>query len=140
MSARYLLDTNVLSEPLRPAPHAKVVGRLRRYQDELATASIVWHELWFGCQRLPDSAKRQAVEDYLTHVIAPSLPILPYDERAAEWHAVERARLTRAGKTPAFADGQIAAIARTNDLILVTFNRADYADFQDLTFEDWHAS
>ncbi len=137
MSARYLLDTNVLSEPLRPAPQPKVIERLRRRQDELATASIVWHELWFGCQRLPDSAKRQAIEDYLTHVIAPSLPILPYDERAAEWHAAERARLTRAGKTPAFADGQIAAIARTNDLILVTFNRADYAGFQDLTLEDW---
>jgi tRNA(fMet)-specific endonuclease VapC len=138
VNARYLLDTNVLSEPLRPTPHAKVIERLRRHQDELATASVVWHELWFGCQRLPDSAKRKAIEDYLTRVIAPSLPILPYDERAAEWHAVERARLTRAGKTPAFADGQIAAIARMNDLILVTFNRADYADFQDLTFEDWH--
>ena len=138
MNARYLLDTHVLSEPLRPAPHSKVIERLRRHQDDLATASIVWHELWFGCQRLPDSAKRQAIEDYLTHVIALSLPILPYDERAAEWHAAERARLARAGKTPAFADGQIAAIARTNDLILVTFNRADYADFQDLTFEDWH--
>ena len=138
MSARYLLDTNVLSEPLRPTPQLKVIERLRRHQDELATASIVWHELWFGCQRLPDSAKRQAIEDYLAHVIAPTLPILPYDERAAEWHAVERARLTRVGKTPAFADGQIAAIARTNDLILVTFNRADYSDFQDLILEDWH--
>ena len=114
--------------------------RLRRRHDELATAAIVWHELWFGCQRLPDSTRRQAIEEYLTLVIAPSLPILPYDERAAEWHAAERARLTRAGKTPAFADGQIAAIARTNDLILVTFNRADYADFQDLALEDWLAS
>ena len=137
MSVRYLLDTNVLSEPLRPVPHPKVIDRLRRHQDELATASIVWHELWFGCQRLPDSAKRQAIEDYLTHVIAPSLPILPYDERAAEWHAAERARLTQAGQTPSFADGQIAAIARTQELILVTFNRADYAGFQDLTIEDW---
>jgi len=138
MSVRYLLDTNVLSEPLRPAPQPKVIEHLRQHQDELSTASIVWHELWFGCQRLPDSAKRQAIEDYLTRVIATSLPILPYDERAAEWHAAERARLTRAGKTPAFADGQIAAIARTNDLILVTFNRADYDDFQDVTLEDWH--
>ena len=138
MSVRYLLDTNVLSESLRPAPQTKVIERLRRHQDELATASIVWHELWFGCQRLPGSAKRRAIEDYLTQVIAPSLPILPYDERAAEWHAAERARLMRAGKTPAFVDSQIAAIARTNELILVTFNRADYADFQDLTFEDWH--
>jgi tRNA(fMet)-specific endonuclease VapC len=138
MSVRYLLDTNVLSEPLRPAPQPKVIERLRRHQDELATASIVWHELWLCCQRLPDSVKRQAIEDYLTQVIVPSLPILPYDERAAEWHAAERARLTRAGKTPAFADGQIAAIARTNELILVTFHRADYTGFQDLTFEDWH--
>lgn len=137
MTGRYLLDTNVLSEPLRPAPDQKVLDRLRRHHDELATAAVVWHELWFGCRRLPDSDKRRAIEEYLTRVVAPSLAILSYDERAAEWHAVERARLTRAGKTPAFADGQIAAIAATQDLILVSFNRADYTDFRDLTVEDW---
>lgn len=137
MTGRYLLDTNVLSEPLRPAPDQKVLDRLRRHHDELATAAVVWHELWFGCRRLPDSDKRRAIEEYLTRVVAPSLPILSYDEPAAEWHAVERARLTRAGKTPAFADGQIAAIAATQALILVTFNRADYSDFRDLTVEDW---
>jgi len=137
VTGRYLLDTNVLSEPLRPAPDQKVLDRLRRHHDELATAAVVWHELWFGCRRLPDSDKRRAIEEYLTRVVAPSLAILSYDERAAEWHAVERARLTRAGKTPAFADGQIAAIAATQDLILVSFNRADYTDFRDLTVEDW---
>jgi len=137
VTGRYLLDTNVLSEPLRPAPDQKVLDRLRRHHDELATAAVVWHELWFGCRRLPDSDKRRAIEAYLTQVVGPSLPILSYDGRAAAWHAVERARLTRAGKTPAFADGQIAAIAATQDLILVSFNRADYADFRDLTVEDW---
>jgi tRNA(fMet)-specific endonuclease VapC len=137
VTARYLLDTNVLSEPLRPAPDPKVLERLRRHQDELATAAIVWHELWFGCRRLPVSDKREAIENYLNRVIGPSLPILPYDDRAAEWHAVERARLTQAGKTPTFADGQIAAISATQELILVTFNRADYDDFQGLKVEDW---
>ena len=137
MTGRFLLDTNVLSEPMRPAPDRKVLDQLRRHHEELATAAIIWHELWFGCRRLPDSEKRRAIEEYLTRVVAPTISILSYDERAAEWHAVERARLTKAGKTPAFADGQIAAIAATQDLILVTFNRADYAEFRDVTIEDW---
>ena len=137
MTAQYLLDTNVISEPLRPAPHAKILQRLQKHQEQLATASIVWHELLFGCYRLPASAKRTAIENYLFQVIAPSVAILPYDESAAEWHAAERARLAQAGKTPSFADGQIAAIARTNELILVTLNLSDYADFRDLEIEDW---
>ena len=137
MSAKYLLDTNVLSEPLRPAPDPKILERLHTHQDQLATASIVWHELLFGCYRLPVSAKRAAIENYLLQVVAPSVEILPYDESAAEWHAVERARLTHTGKTPSFADSQIAAIAKTNDLILVTLNTPDYSDFQGLDIEDW---
>ena len=137
MSLRYLLDTNILSEPLRPRPNPRILDRLRRNQEELATAAIVWHELLFGCYRLPTSAKRAAVEDYLFQVVAPSIPILPYDEGAADWHAAERARLVSTGKTPSFADGQIAASARVNDLILVTLNTADYAGFQELTIEDW---
>ena len=43
------------------------------------------------------------------------------------------------GRTPSFAEGQIAAVAQTNQLqlVLVTFNTSDYADFADLTVEDW---
>lgn len=137
MSPRYLLDTNILSEPLRPSPNPRIQEHLRRHQEELATAAIVWHELLFGCYCLPPSPKREAVEDYLFRVVAPSIPILPYDERAADWHAAERARLVSAGKTPSFADGQIAASARVNDLILVTLNRIDYDGFRELTIEDW---
>jgi tRNA(fMet)-specific endonuclease VapC len=98
---------------------------------------IVWHELLFGCYRLPASAKRTAIENYLFQVIAPSIVILPYDESAAEWHAAERARLVAVGQTPSFADGQIAAIAKTNELTLVTLNLSDYAGFADLKVEDW---
>ncbi len=134
---RYLLDTNVLSEPLRPEPNDGVLRRLRDLQDEVATASVVWHEMLFGCYRLPPSARRSAIQEYLDEVLWPSIPVLPYDTRAAEWHAAERARLTAAGRTPPFADGQIAAVARTNDLVIVTSNVSDFAHFNDTHVEDW---
>ena len=137
MSAKYLLDTNIVSEPLRLAPNTKVLARLKRHQDELAIASVVWHELWFGCRRLPASAKRLAIERYLDEVVAVSMPVIPYDQAAAEWHAAERARLAQLGKTPPFADGQIGAIAKVNGLILVTLNLKDYAAFTGVTVEDW---
>ncbi|MGH3089432.1 MAG: type II toxin-antitoxin system VapC family toxin [Rubrobacteraceae bacterium] len=137
--AEYLLDTNVLSEPLRPAPDAKVLERLRENRERLATASVSWHEMLFGCERLPESEKRTAIEDYLHRVVAASVEILPYDERAAGWHAAERARLSLEGRTPPFADGQIAAVAHENGLVLVTSNRVDYEGFRDLRVEDWRA-
>jgi tRNA(fMet)-specific endonuclease VapC len=56
------------------------------------------------------------------------------------WFVRERARLTSIGKTPAYADGQIAAIAQVNNLTLVTNNVSDYADFADLKLENWFTS
>lgn len=137
MTLRYLLDTNVISAPLRPQPDVRVLAHLRQHQDVIAIAAVVWHELVYGAARLPPSARRTGIESYLHQVVAPSLSMLPYDERAAEWHAHERARLVQLGRTPPFVDGQIAAIAQTNQLILVTFNSADYADFSGLVVEDW---
>jgi tRNA(fMet)-specific endonuclease VapC len=140
VSLTYLLDTNVVSEPLRPAPNQQVLDRLKRHEDEIALAAVVWHELLFGACRLPPSARRSAIERYLIQVIAPTIPILSYDDQAAKWHATERARLANLGKTPPFADGQIAAIARVNNLTLVTANTADFALFQDIQVKDWSAS
>jgi hypothetical protein len=54
------------------------------------------------------------------------VPILPYDDRAAQWHAEERARLYQ--KTPPFIDGQIAAVAVVNELTLITNNLLDERD------------
>lgn len=134
---RFLLDTNVISEPLRPQPHKGVLARLQQHGSDIAIASVVWHELAYGAARLPASARRTMIERYLHQVVARTIPILPYNEQAALWHARERARLVLLGRTPAFADGQIAAIAQTQQLILVTCNTADYADFSGLALEDW---
>jgi tRNA(fMet)-specific endonuclease VapC len=61
-----------------------------------------------------------------------------YNEDAAKWHACERARLQLIGKTPPFVDGQIAAIACVNNLILVTRNISDFNSFSDLQIQNWH--
>jgi len=137
VTLKYLLDTNVVSEPLRPEPAPGVLRGMRRHEGELAVPSIVWHELRFGCLRLPKSRRRTAIEHYLQDVVLASFPILDYDRAAAEWHAMERTRLAAAGKTPPFIDGQIAAIARVNGLVLVTSNRTDFARFKGLRVTSW---
>ena len=134
---RYLLDTNALSEPLRPQPSAGIMRGLREHDGEIAIPAPVWHELRFGCARLPPSRRREAIERYLDIVVLASFPVLPYDREAADRHALERARLAAAGRTPPFVDGQIAAIACVNDLILVTSNTGDFGGFQGLRVQDW---
>ena len=137
MSLRFLLDTNVLSEPIRPAPNRRLLARLGRNIGNLAIAAPTWHELRFGCDRLPKSRRKEQIEDYLATVVRADFPILPYDEAAAAWHARERARLLAKGRTPSFVDGQIAAIACSNDLVLVTANGPDFSGFEGLRIEDW---
>lgn len=135
-SARYLLDANVLSEPVRPRPVASVIERLERQLDDSATAAPVLHELEFGVARLPTSKRKDALSRYLVEVVG-RLPVLPYDAAAARWHARERARLTKRGRPPAFVDGQIAATAAVHGLVLVTRNVADFAVFEGLEVESW---
>lgn len=134
---QYLLDTNALSEPTKPIPNAGVTERIRANLPLIATAATVWNELLFGYFRLPNSERRTALEIYLFHDLAPKITILPYGRAAAEWHASERARLSLIGRTPPFADGQIAAVAYVNDLVLVTANIADFWNFRGLRVEDW---
>ncbi len=134
---RYLLDTNVVSEPTKPKPRPGVLRKLVEHEDEIAIPVIVWHELRYGLARLPQSRRRAAIASYLDNVVRATMPILDYDELAAELHAAERARLTARGDTPPFADSQIAAIAEANDLTLVTFNDADFRRFDGLRIVVW---
>jgi tRNA(fMet)-specific endonuclease VapC len=137
---KYLLDTNVLSEPLKIQPDAIVMERLQQYQNHIVTATIVLHELYFGCYQLPPSRKEKSIKKYIDEVVVANIPMYSYNEDAAEWHARERARLQSIGQTPPFVDGQIAAIAHVNNLILVTRNITDFYSFSDLQIQCWHSS
>ena len=133
----YLVDTNIVSEIMRPQPHDGVVKQWQQQHSQIMIAAITWHELLTGVYRLPHSKKRSAFEQFLFAHLALTIPILPYDEAAARWHAQERARLMKEGLTPSFADGQIAAIAAINDLTLVTRNLDDFTGFAELKLENW---
>ncbi|MCB9656929.1 MAG: type II toxin-antitoxin system VapC family toxin [Polyangiales bacterium] len=137
MTARFLLDTSIVSSPLSKQPNASVLRKLEEHGHECAIAAPVWHELTFGCARLPLGKRRSAIEAYLEDVVLASLPVLPYDHAAARWHGVERARLERLGKPTPFVDGQIAAVAHVNQLTLVTLNVKDFTRFKGIEVENW---
>ena len=135
----YLLDSNILSEPTRRHPDGEVRSRLQAYRHEICTAAPILHELRYGVARMSDGAGKRQLLRYLEQALLP-LTVLPYDGKAALWHAEERARLTGQGRTPSYVDGQIAAIAKINDLTLVTRNTSDFVHFADLRVENWFAS
>lgn len=96
MSLKYLLDTNILSEPARPIPNANVLHKLDIHKLEVAVSSVVVHELLHGCLRLPESKLRESLWNYI-HESVLNLPVLDYDFKAAQWHAQERSRLSKIG-------------------------------------------
>ena len=65
IGVKYLLDTNVLCEPVKPRPNEKVLKRLERHRREFAWAAPVLHELKYGIERLGKSSRKLALSDYL---------------------------------------------------------------------------
>lgn len=125
---KYLLDTNILS--LIARRNEVVTQHYERHIDACAIPSVVWHELLFGVRRMKAGAiKAQFLAFYETLV----QPVLPYDKAAADYHATERARLKSCPST----DAQIASIAVTQDLVLVTRNVRDFKAFRGVRLEDW---
>ena len=137
MRLRYLLDTSIVSSPVSKIPDPAILNRLDEHGPECAIAAPVWHELTYGCRRLPRGKRRTAIEAYLRDVVRRSFPNLPYDEAAATWHGEERARLEALGKPPPFVDGQIAAVAHVHGLVLVTTNETHFGGFKGLRIENW---
>ena len=137
MKARYLLDTNILSEPVKLNSSPAVMDQLRRHQRESVTAAPVWFELVQCVELMPASHRRDRLAQYLQELNDSDLQVLGYDQSAADWHAREHARLRAAGQTRPFVDGQIASIAATRGLVLVSRNLSDFRIFAGLTVENW---
>ena len=135
----YLLDTNIISEPLAAKPNPSVMEKIRAHGTDLAITSVTWQKLLYGMLLLPAGHRREQIKDYLIDRVGPSLPILGFDAAAARWQAEQRARLRSMGQTPAYPDSQIAAIAAVNQCVLVTRNVADFEAYlkAGLVIENW---
>lgn len=138
---KYLLDTNILSELVRPRPNSNVLARFHQDWRSCLTAAVVEYEIRYGIARNPNPSRRHVLVTAYDRLIGPhGITILPYDTDAARWHAQERARLETLGQPRPLADGQIAAIAVTRGLILVTRNTADFFGYSGLRIENWFSS
>ncbi len=134
---RFLLDTNVVSETMRLSPNRKLLQKLAQHEGHYGISAVTWQELAYGVRRLPEGARKRALQARLLDLPDVLPPILPFTVEAADWLATEMARLEAKGKVITCEDGQIAAIAWTENAALVTVNTKDFAGFRDLRVVDW---
>lgn len=118
-----ILDTNVISEPMKPEPNTKVVEWLNgQHNMALFTTTVNVMELRFGLERLPDGKRKadlwKALEFTLSLLVGSR--ILPFDRSAADEAARIAATTEAAGKKVGVADGQIAAVAKTRGFSVAT--------------------
>jgi predicted nucleic acid-binding protein len=125
-----ILDTNVLSEPMRPSPSATVMAWLSQKPENghFFVTSITVAEILFGAELLPRGKRRDKMLAEAQATFAEDFAgrILPFDEDAARAFPEIAARRRTQGRPIADLDAQIAAIARARDAILATRNTADF--------------
>jgi predicted nucleic acid-binding protein len=124
-----LLDTNVISEPMRASGDSNV----RRWIDAqsietLYLSTITLAELRFGIAVLPEGKRRNLIEASLEQRVLPLFAerILSFDAPASQAYAILRARARASGQAIAPSDGYIAAIAMANDLAVATRDRSPF--------------
>lgn len=123
-----VLDTNVLSEPVRAHPDASVLGWLMSQTEPLALTAVNVGELLTGVELLPDGHRRAALSEAIESLLAVHADnVLPYDERAARRYAELAALRRRKGRPLSVEDGMIAAICLANGAMLATRNVQDFA-------------
>lgn len=118
-----LLDTNVVSEPLRKDPEARVIEWIDAQPIEtLYLSAITIAEMRAGMALLPAGKRRRALEEHLEHQILPLLAdrILPFDMSCTHAYAELIGRCRASGRAIGAADGFIAAIAASNGLAVAT--------------------
>lgn len=126
-----VLDTNVVSEPLKQAPNPAVVDWLNAQAPEtLYLTTVNLAELLAGIELLPAGKRKTALKKALDTQILPLFEgrILTFDVKAATTFAQINAKAQAAGSTLGFADGAIAAMALANGFAVATRNVGDFAN------------
>lgn len=125
-----ILDTNVLSELMRPAPDPGVIAWTdQQSQSALFTTTVTQGELLYGVAILPAGERKRALEDAVRLVLATHFHtrLLSFDHNAAEAYARIAASRRRDGNPVSQFDAMIAAIAASRGAALATRNVKDFA-------------
>lgn len=137
----FLLDTNVVSEAIKPDPDPRVAEFLLYRHDRLWLSVVVLYEMEYGVHLLPRGRRRLAVATLIAGIVANyENRILPVNREAAQRAARPRARARRAARPGQTADALIAGTAAANDLVLATRDTGDFAAFDVEVLNPWTAA
>lgn len=138
---KYLLDTNVISEIVRPAPNPNVIVWLENQKESsLFISTVTFGELTKGVVALTDGKKKERLLHWLRTEVSNRFAgrILSFDDQAAilwgEWNGVD----VRHGRSFPTLDSQIAAIAARFECVLVTCNTKDVSSLPIESLNPWN--
>ena len=137
-----VLDTNVLSELMKPAPSAAVERWVAAQPaSSLFTTTITQSEILYGVAQLPRGRRRSSIEEAVEAMFAEDFAgrLLPFDSAAARAFATLAAARRKAGRPIAQLDAQIAAIARSRNAAIATRNVGDFEDCGVTVHNPWRS-
>jgi len=121
----YLVDANVLSEPTKPKPHAKVVDWLTAHEGDFVVNSIILGEIYLGILAMPRGGKHAQLDRWFDAVVR-TVDCLPWDAAASLRWARLVVDLKKKGHILPLLDSMIAATALQHDLTVATRNTRDF--------------
>ena len=124
-----VLDTNVISELMRPTPSPAVMDWVDQQPTaDLHLTSVTVAELLYGIARLPLGSRRSKLADHVETMITTDFRrrVLPFDLTAAPHYADIAATRTATGRPISAPDAQIAATCRSHNAALATRNTKDF--------------
>lgn len=136
-----ILDTNILSELVRPTPDEHVMAWSSGFaDDDFALTSITVGELFYGLELMPDGRRKQSLAHLIVRELMPfSDRILPYDASSAMHYARIKTARRGAGRPISEQDAMIAAIARSHGTTLATRNVRDFEGTGIEVINPWEA-
>lgn len=135
-----LLDTNVLSELMRPEPEAAVLEWMAAQTDALYVTALSYAEILFGIDLLPKGKRRQRLGEQAAAMFTEDFAgrILNFDLATAPAYALIAGKRQRAGQRLSPIDGMIAAVAHVHGASIATRD-GDFAGCGVLLINPWHA-
>ena len=136
-----ILDTNVVSELMRPEPDARVLQWVGEWRaDELGTTAITVAEIRHGIERLPEGRRKEGLLSAATDLFAAFGDLVqPFDSLAASWFGPVMVRRAGLGLPIEGFDAQIAAICRAREAALATRNVKDFLETGVDVIDPWSA-
>jgi predicted nucleic acid-binding protein len=124
----YLIDSNIVSELMRPRPEPQVVTWLDRHGGDCALPTIAIYEVRAGIARLPAGRRRDELMGTFERIVARFGPrVYAFDRASAEMAAEIQGQGFRTGRVMSSGDAQIGGIAAVYGLSVVTRNVDDFA-------------